>query len=169
MQQFRDGVMCRGLTITFFVRFFNKYYLATFPKSRIEFVRCSNIKYREELTDGHESWKRWCIKANSKDHEHQEENGGRDKNDCPKIAQFQASPPEHSTHLWYCRIAQMPLLLSGDIEPCFWKWTQNHHTVWQHGVMPSACKKSSVTFTVAPWDISDLMCSLAHMESRGSF
>ncbi len=41
-QQFRDGVvlrMCCGLTITLFVRFFDRYYVATIPKSRIEFVR----------------------------------------------------------------------------------------------------------------------------------
>ncbi len=31
--------MCSGLTITMFVRFFDKYYLATIPKSRSEFVR----------------------------------------------------------------------------------------------------------------------------------
>ncbi len=31
--------MCRGLTITLFVSFFDKNYAATIPKSRIEFVR----------------------------------------------------------------------------------------------------------------------------------
>ncbi len=42
VQQFRDGVvlrMCRGLTITLFVGSFDKYYTATIPKSRMEFVR----------------------------------------------------------------------------------------------------------------------------------
>ncbi len=42
MHQFRDGVvlrMCRGLTITLFVMFFDKYYAATIPKSKIEFAR----------------------------------------------------------------------------------------------------------------------------------
>ncbi len=43
VQQFRGGVvlrMCRGLTITLFVRFFDKYtyYVATIPKSRIEIL-----------------------------------------------------------------------------------------------------------------------------------
>ncbi len=31
--------MCRGLTITLSVSFFDKYHVATIPKSRIEFVR----------------------------------------------------------------------------------------------------------------------------------
>ncbi len=42
VQQFRDRVvlrMCRGLTITLFVRFFGKYYVATIPKYRIEIIR----------------------------------------------------------------------------------------------------------------------------------
>ncbi len=41
VQQFRDGVvlrMCRGLTITLFVRFFNKYYVVIIHKFRIEFL-----------------------------------------------------------------------------------------------------------------------------------
>ncbi len=42
MQQFRDGVMlrmCCGLTLaTLFVRFFDRYYVATIPKSRVEFL-----------------------------------------------------------------------------------------------------------------------------------
>ncbi len=42
MQQFRDGVMlrmCCGLTLaTLFVRFFDRYYVATIPKSRFEFL-----------------------------------------------------------------------------------------------------------------------------------
>ncbi len=40
MQQFRDGVvlrMCCGLTFTLFFGFFDKYYVATIPKSRFEF------------------------------------------------------------------------------------------------------------------------------------
>ncbi len=41
VQQFRDGVMlrmCCGLTLaTLFVRFFDRYYVATIPKSRFEF------------------------------------------------------------------------------------------------------------------------------------
>ncbi len=41
LQQFRDGVMlrmCCGLTLaTLFVRFFDRYYVATIPKSRFEF------------------------------------------------------------------------------------------------------------------------------------
>ncbi len=42
MRQFRDWVMlrmCRGFTITLFVRFLDKYYVVTIPKSSIEFVR----------------------------------------------------------------------------------------------------------------------------------
>ncbi len=42
MQQFSDGVvlrMCSGLTFTLFVQFFDKYYVATIPKSRFEFLR----------------------------------------------------------------------------------------------------------------------------------
>ncbi len=42
VQQFRDGVMlrmCCGLTLaTLFVRFFDRYYVATIPKSRFEFL-----------------------------------------------------------------------------------------------------------------------------------
>ncbi len=42
VQQFRDGVMlrmCCGLTLaTLFVRFFDKYYVATIPKPRFEFL-----------------------------------------------------------------------------------------------------------------------------------
>ncbi len=30
--------MCRGLTFTLFVRFFDKYYVTTIPKSRIEIL-----------------------------------------------------------------------------------------------------------------------------------
>ncbi len=40
VQQFKAGVvfrMCRGLAFTLFVRLFNKYYVATTPKYRIEF------------------------------------------------------------------------------------------------------------------------------------
>ncbi len=42
VQQFRDGVMlrmCCGLTLaTLFVRFFDRYYVATIRKSRFEFL-----------------------------------------------------------------------------------------------------------------------------------
>ncbi len=42
MQQFRDGVvlrMCCGVTLaTLFVRFFDRYYVATVPKSRFELL-----------------------------------------------------------------------------------------------------------------------------------
>ncbi len=40
MQQFRDGVVLRmycGLTFTLLVGFYDKYYVATIPKSRFEF------------------------------------------------------------------------------------------------------------------------------------
>ncbi len=42
VQQFRDGLvlrMCCGLTLAIlFVRFFDRYYAATIPKSRFEFL-----------------------------------------------------------------------------------------------------------------------------------
>ncbi len=37
VQQFRDGVVLKVCCGSLFVRFFNKYYVATIPKSRFEF------------------------------------------------------------------------------------------------------------------------------------
>ncbi len=56
MQQFRDGVMlrmCCGLIlVTLFVRFFDRYYVATIPKSRFEFLDSFLIFLFVEILEG---------------------------------------------------------------------------------------------------------------------
>ncbi len=56
MQQFRDGVMLRmrcGLTLAaLFVRFFDRYDVATIPKSRFEFLDSFLIFLFDEFLEG---------------------------------------------------------------------------------------------------------------------
>ncbi len=56
VQQFRDGVMlrmCCGLTLaTLFVRFFDRYYVDTIPKSRCEFLDSFLIFLFVEFLEG---------------------------------------------------------------------------------------------------------------------
>ncbi len=56
MQQFMDGVMlrmCCGLTLaTLFIRFFDRYYVATIPKSRFEFLDSFLIFFSTRQSNG---------------------------------------------------------------------------------------------------------------------